>query len=90
MKTFSRLFCASLLLNALTGAWGQVNQTVNLGYATFTGSFNPTTNVTSFLGMRFAESPTGKLYKINEKLCLIYPQANSDFKLLYLRVPFPA
>lgn len=59
MKLSLRLLCASLAANTFTGVLGQVNQTVSLGYATFQGSFNPTTNVTSFLGMRFAEPPTG-------------------------------
>ncbi|KAG7095884.1 hypothetical protein E1B28_006573 [Marasmius oreades] len=34
---------------------------VDLGYAKYEGVFNGTTNVTSFLGMRFAAAPIGEL-----------------------------
>ncbi|KAF9255241.1 alpha/beta-hydrolase [Marasmius fiardii PR-910] len=34
---------------------------VDLGYAKYQGTFNGTTNVTSFLGMRFAAAPVGEL-----------------------------
>ncbi|KAG7093240.1 hypothetical protein E1B28_006926 [Marasmius oreades] len=34
---------------------------VNLGYARYQGVFDGTTNITSFLGMRFAAAPVGKL-----------------------------
>ncbi|KAF9255238.1 alpha/beta-hydrolase [Marasmius fiardii PR-910] len=34
---------------------------VDLGYARYSGAFNGSTNVTSFLGMRFAAAPIGEL-----------------------------
>lgn len=51
----------SLLLSLV--AWSAlaatVNQTLNLGYATYQGSFNTATGVSSFLGMRYASPPIG-------------------------------
>ena len=35
-------------------------QIANLGYAQYQGSFNPSTNVTSFIGIRFTAPPVGK------------------------------
>ncbi|KAK7050015.1 hypothetical protein VNI00_005446 [Paramarasmius palmivorus] len=34
---------------------------IDLGYARYQGVFNPTTNVTDFIGVRFAAPPTGQL-----------------------------
>lgn len=35
--------------------------TVNLGYATYQGTFDPGSNTTSFQGIRYAAPPTGSL-----------------------------
>ena len=35
-------------------------QTVDLGYATYQGTFNSTANTTNFLGIRYASPPVGK------------------------------
>lgn len=57
MKQPSMLLTALLaLLPTLTSS-----QTVNLGYATYKGTFNATAATTDFLGIRFAAAPTGRL-----------------------------
>lgn len=52
---------------------------VNLGYATYEGVVNATTNNTEFLGMRFAAPPTGNLYHLSvtviTMLISLYPGA---------------
>lgn len=37
----------------------QAPETVHLGYATYQGTFNATSNITNFLGVRFAAPPVG-------------------------------
>ena len=54
---FSRVFLGVFL--AVVSASTSVNQTVNLGYATYQGTFNSATGVSSFLGLRYANPPTG-------------------------------
>ncbi|EEB92893.1 hypothetical protein MPER_08527, partial [Moniliophthora perniciosa FA553] len=39
----------------------QQGVTVDLGYARYQGVFDPSTNVTDFIGVRFAAPPTGQL-----------------------------
>ncbi|KAF7317272.1 Carboxylic ester hydrolase [Mycena chlorophos] len=52
----------ALLLGAVA-AFARANPSstplVDLGYATYQGSVDPATNITSFLGIRFAAAPTG-------------------------------
>lgn len=38
--------------------------TVNLGYATYQGTFNSSTNTTKFLGIRYAAPPVGESFNL--------------------------
>lgn len=58
MLRFSTLVLA-LGLFAPAFAWPQP-PTVNLGYAVYQGSYNSTADITYFLGVRYANPPTGK------------------------------
>lgn len=52
----------TLFLLALTAVESVSSQSVvNLGYATYRGSFSPSTNTTEFLSIRYAAPPLGKL-----------------------------
>ncbi|THV05587.1 alpha/beta-hydrolase [Dendrothele bispora CBS 962.96] len=52
------LTVALLLAASLLNSYAQSNTPiVDLGYATYQGSFDPTTNVTNFFGLRFALPP---------------------------------
>lgn len=53
-------FCLFKHAIAVTGSQAQNAPLVDLGYALYQGSLNTTSNVTHFLGMRYAASPTGK------------------------------
>ncbi|KAL0945392.1 hypothetical protein HGRIS_000886 [Hohenbuehelia grisea] len=59
------LFIAALLFNGVRGSITQVSSTpslvVDLGYAKYQGFFNETSKVTNFLGVRYAQEPTGNL-----------------------------
>ena len=46
--------------------------TVNLGYATYEGTFDSTLNVTQFLGIRYASPPVGKYYSSRLRLRLSF------------------
>lgn len=48
------------VLVAVVGTYADPPQVVNLGYATYEGTFNSTANVTNFLGIRYAAPPVGK------------------------------
>jgi hypothetical protein len=54
-------FVLSRLLAAASGVVATVTSApiVNLGYSQYQGSWNATSNVTSFLGIRYATPPTG-------------------------------
>ncbi|KAJ7080447.1 Alpha/Beta hydrolase protein [Mycena epipterygia] len=54
---FGAIFVASLFLSAESGA----TPTIDLGYAKYQGSVDTSTNITTFLGIRYAASPTGDL-----------------------------
>lgn len=47
-------------------------QLANLGYAVYEGTFNSTSNVTEFLGIRFAAPPVGELLVIHGLIALIF------------------
>ncbi|KAF7311914.1 Carboxylic ester hydrolase [Mycena indigotica] len=57
MGLFKLSFLAAVLLNSAFGAPSA--PMVDLGYAKYQGSVDPATNITSFLGVRYAASPTG-------------------------------
>ncbi|THV05588.1 alpha/beta-hydrolase [Dendrothele bispora CBS 962.96] len=58
----ARLTVALLLAASVLNSYAQSDAPiVDLGYATYQGSFDPTTNVTNFFGLRFALPPTGDL-----------------------------
>lgn len=57
MALASYFLLVALVISNLAAA--TVHQTVNLGYATYQGTFNNITGVTSFLGMRYANPPAG-------------------------------
>lgn len=42
-------------------AWDGAGPIIDLGYAQYRGSTNVSTNITSFLGVRYAIPPTGEL-----------------------------
>ena len=72
----------SLLLALLvcSQAYAAVRQTpsnpvVDLGYATYKGVFNHTSNITSFLGVRFAAPPIGMILMF-DSLIRIFSSAN--------------
>ncbi|THH08486.1 hypothetical protein EW145_g2677 [Phellinidium pouzarii] len=52
---------AFLLASILNYVAADSPQTVDLGYATYQGTFNSTSNITSFLGVRYASPPSGTL-----------------------------
>lgn len=43
---------------------------VDVGYARYLGSFNSSTNITHFLGVRYAASPTGEFRHSASKACI--------------------
>jgi hypothetical protein len=51
----SAVFCLAVNASAETSG----KPIVDLGYSQYQGAYNSTTNVTSYLSMRFAASPTG-------------------------------
>lgn len=57
MASASYFLLLALLISNVTAA--TINQTVDLGYATYQGIFDSATGVSSFLGMRYASPPTG-------------------------------
>ncbi|KAH7920758.1 alpha/beta-hydrolase [Leucogyrophana mollusca] len=58
----SRNFTGLLALLALSlGVHALSAPTVDLGYASYQGSVDPTSNITSFLGIRYAAPPVGDL-----------------------------
>ncbi|KAL5513133.1 hypothetical protein ACEPAH_3531 [Sanghuangporus vaninii] len=56
--SYSLTFLLSLLVRSTSADSPQV---VDLGYASYQGILNSTTNITSFLGLRYAHPPTGNL-----------------------------
>ncbi|KAH7908532.1 Alpha/Beta hydrolase protein [Hygrophoropsis aurantiaca] len=58
--SFSRQL-AKLISNSQEEAKAQSAPTVNLGYASYQGAVDTTTNTTSFLGIRYAAPPIGDL-----------------------------
>ncbi|KAG6830004.1 hypothetical protein H0H92_002695 [Tricholoma furcatifolium] len=64
VSPFLRAFCLSVFLSSNLAFAANVAATtpvVDLGYAKYAGSFNATSGVTEFLGMRYAAPPTGTL-----------------------------
>lgn len=62
---YSLVVVAGLALQTLAFSSAAVSDTsvasiVNLGYATYQGSTDPTSNITSFLGVRYGAPPTGE------------------------------
>ncbi|KAF5379722.1 hypothetical protein D9615_005696 [Tricholomella constricta] len=60
---FGRIFCyvlGAFVFNAMAISAASA-PVVDLGYATYSGSFNETTKTTEFLGIRFAAPPIGTL-----------------------------
>jgi hypothetical protein len=49
------------LLATLSGVIATSTPIVDLGYSQYQGSWNATSNITSFLGIRYAAPPTGML-----------------------------
>ncbi|KAI5119060.1 hypothetical protein M0805_001519 [Coniferiporia weirii] len=60
MRILALVTNALVLVNILSQATAS-SQTVDLGYATYQAALNTTSNVTSFLGIRYASPPTGQL-----------------------------
>ncbi|KAI5117710.1 hypothetical protein M0805_003199 [Coniferiporia weirii] len=60
MRILDLAASALVLANILSRATAS-SQTVDLGYATYQATLNATSNVTSFLGIRYASPPTGQL-----------------------------
>ncbi|KAL0960003.1 hypothetical protein HGRIS_011655 [Hohenbuehelia grisea] len=62
---FLQLFVAALLSNAVQHSIAQPTHTpspvVDLGYAKYQGFFHEASRVTNFLGVRYAQEPTGNL-----------------------------
>lgn len=46
--------------------------TVNLGYATYQGTFNSSTNTTKFLGIRYAAPPVGESFNLGHLFSLLF------------------
>lgn len=63
--------------------------TVNLGYATYQGTFNSSANTTKFLGIRYAAPPVGESFNLSSHLIssltvlildIRYPKGNLRFQ----------
>ena len=60
--TFSAFLVLACAVGTSASPSGSVVNIVDLGYAKYQGSVDPTTKNTEFLGMRYAAPPTGKLF----------------------------
>jgi cholinesterase len=60
--TFSAFLVLACAVGTSASPSGSVVNVVDLGYAKYQGSVNPTTKNIEFLGMRYAAPPTGKLF----------------------------
>lgn len=61
MALLQYLSYALIISGAFSGVYSWTNQTVDLGYATYQGAYNGTTNITTFYGIRYASPPIGML-----------------------------
>lgn len=74
---------AILIFSLLPPVYAQLASSpiVNLGYATYQGTFNSTSNTTDFLGIRYAAPPIGEslsLFMLQpDKLTLVYVNRKS-------------
>lgn len=48
------------LANALVTIFSTADPIVDLGYAKYQGTFNSTSGISTFLGIRYGSAPTGK------------------------------
>ncbi|KAH8113786.1 cephalosporin esterase [Phellopilus nigrolimitatus] len=61
MKSQHIAICSLIFAGLALYAFADSPQTVNLKYATYQGTLNSTSNITSFLGLRYAKPPIGDL-----------------------------
>lgn len=79
----SLLSSAILIFSLLPPGYAQLASSpiVNLGYATYQGTFNSTSNTTDFLGIRYAAPPIGESLSLSrlqpDKLTLVYVNRKS-------------
>jgi hypothetical protein len=59
MRLLPTVLLALINVPFITGLSVKISPVVDVGYARYRGAFNSASNVTSFLGMRFAAPPTG-------------------------------
>lgn len=59
-RTIKLLFPLLFVVYTLVSSVDAANPVVDLGYARYAGTLNPTSKITQFLGLRFAAPPVGK------------------------------
>lgn len=71
---------AFVLMNALFVICSSVNPVVDLGYAKYQGTFNRTSGISTFLGVRYASAPTGEYRSACSILASLIPKLLSSFR----------